>query len=235
MIDLYFAPTPNAQKVSIMLEEAELSYHVIGINLLQGDQFTPEFSKINPNHKIPAIVDHHGLGGKQMVLFESGAILMYLAEKSGKFLPQDTEKKYEVLQWLMFQMAGFGPMLGQTHHFLNYAPQNIPYAIARYQKETKRLYQVLDHQLKDQEYLAAKEYTIADMSVYPWVAVRKAHQIDLDEYPHVQRWYQQLKIREPLRKGFAIMRDQLSMMNISTESKKLLYGIDTELKMKGEK
>ncbi len=203
MITLYTWGTPNGRKVSIMLEECGLAYRVQAIDITQGQQSQPEFVAINPNSKIPAIVDPEGPDGEPITLIESGAILLYLAAKTGQFLPATDRGKYEALQWLMLQMGGIGPMFGQTHHFLRFAPEPIPYAIKRYSSETARLYGVLDKRLQDQEYLAG-EYTIADMATFPWVARHEWQQIDLADYPHVRRWHDSLAARPGVMRGMAV-------------------------------
>ena len=229
MIDCYFAPTPNGQKVSILLEETGLPYTTRLVNILKGEQFEPEFLKISPNNKIPAIVDHDGPGGKTFSVFESGAILMYLAEKTNRFLPKDRGRRYDVIQWLMFQMGTVGPMFGQTHHFFNYAPTKIPYAMNRYKKETQRIYSVLDKRLSENEFIAAGEYTIADISIYPWVAAHKAHQVHLSDFPNVKKWTDMMKSRDAVQKGFNLMRSQIrDPGTYDDESKKILFGIDKE-------
>jgi GST-like protein len=227
MIDLYFAPTPNGQKISIMLEECDLPYNAVPVNILAGEQFTPEFLTINPNGKIPAIIDHEP--DPPLAIFESGAILLYLAEKTGQFMPprEDVHGRYAVMQWLMFQMSGIGPMFGQAGHFLNYAPEAVPYAIKRYRREVGRLYDVLDGQLAQNEYIAGEQYTIADMAIYPWVTLYKGHQQDLSQVPHVRRWYDQLKQRPALRRGYALLRETLPRQ-MSAQEKKTLFGIEPE-------
>jgi GST-like protein len=204
MIELYTWSTPNGRKISIMLEEVGLSYNVHPVDIRKNDQFKPEFIAINPNSKIPAIVDTEGPDGKPIPIFESGAILIYLADKTGKFLPQAGTARYEVLEWLMFQMGGVGPMFGQVHHFRRAAPEKVPYAIERYQKETERLYGVLDARLKQAPFLAAGQYTIADMATYPWVARHEWHQVDLAKFPNVKRWYDELGKRPAVAKGMSI-------------------------------
>ena len=205
MIDLYTWGTPNGRKVSIMLEECGLKYKAHAINIgTNVDQFTPEFVAINPNSKIPAIADSDGPDGKPINLFESGAILVYLAGKTGKFLPQSVRGKYEALQWLMFQMGGVGPMIGQTHHFMRAAPEKIEYGIKRYHNETKRLYGVLDKRLSVEEYLAAGEYGIADMATYPWIARFEWHQVDLNGFPNVKRWFDAIGARPAVQRGMAV-------------------------------
>ena len=202
MIDLYTWSTPNGRKVSIMLEETGLDYHVKPVNIGQGEQFAPEFLKISPNNRIPAIVDHAGPKGQAFALFESGAILLYLAYKSGKLLPGDPAQQFKVMQWLMFQMGGIGPMFGQAHHFLRAAPQPVPYAIERYTQETRRLYKVLDHQLEDQEFIAG-DYSIADIATYPWIARHEWHQVALADFPSVQRWFVGMGARPAVQQGMA--------------------------------
>jgi GST-like protein len=203
MIDLYTWSTPNGRKVSIMLEETGLAYRVHKIDISKGDQFKPEFVAINPNSKIPATVDGDGPGGKSLTLFESGAILIYLAEKTGKFLPKDPAVRYVVLEWVMFQMGGVGPIFGQVHHFLRAAPEPVPYAIERYGKETRRLYGVLDARLGKVEYLAG-EYSIADIATYPWVARHEWHKVALGDFPNVERWYQAIGARPAVARGMAV-------------------------------
>ena len=203
MITLYTWGTPNGRKVSIMLEECALRYRVKTIDITQGEQLAPEFVAINPNSKIPAIVDPDGPDGKPITLFESGAILLYLAGKTGRFLPTSERGKYEALQWLMFQMGGVGPMFGQTHHFLRFAPAPLPYAIERYSTETARLYGVLDRHLGEAAYLAG-EYSIADMATYPWVARHEWQKIDLADYPSVRRWHAAIGARPAVQRGMAV-------------------------------
>lgn len=203
MITLYTWGTPNGRKVSIMLEECALPYCVKTIDITQGEQLAPEFVAINPNSKIPAIVDPDGPDGKPITLFESGAILLYLAGKTGRLLPPSERGKYEALQWLMFQMGGVGPMFGQTHHFLRFAPAPLPYAIKRYSTETARLYGVLDKRLAGAAYVAG-EYSIADIATYPWVARHEWQNIDLADYPNVQRWQQAIGARPAVKRGMAV-------------------------------
>jgi len=203
MIDLYTWTTPNGRKVSIMLEELALPYRVHPINIGQGDQFKPEYVKINPNGKIPSIVDPEGPDGKPITMMESGAILIYLARKTGKLFPQPGRGMYEVLQWLMFQMGGVGPMFGQTHHFLRAAKEQVPYAIERYTKETRRLYGVLNDRLKDRTYLA-DGYSVADIATYPWVARYEWHKTDLNDFPHVKRWFDAISARPAVQKGMNV-------------------------------
>jgi GST-like protein len=204
MIDLYTWGTPNGRKVSIMLEEVGLQYWVHPIDISKNQQFTPEFIAINPNSKIPAIVDTDGPGGKSLPIFESGAILIYLAEKAGKLLPTDQRVRIETLEWLMFQMAGVGPMFGQRHHFYRAAPEPVPYALERYTKETHRIYGVLDKRLAANEYLAAGAYTIADIATYPWVARWEWHDLKWSDFPHVERWFKAIGARPAVQRGMAV-------------------------------
>jgi GST-like protein len=202
MIDLYTWSTPNGRKISIMLEEVALPYRVHPVNIGKDEQFAPEYLKINPNGKIPSIVDPDGPDGAPIALMESGAILVYLARKTGRFLPPGRDE-YEVLQWLMFQMGGVGPMFGQTHHFLRAAKEVVPYAIERYSKETRRLYGVLNGRLADRAYLAG-EYSIADIATYPWVARYEWHKTDLAEFPAVKRWFDAISARPAVQKGMKV-------------------------------
>jgi len=203
MITLYTDGTPNGHKVSIFLEETSLPYRVVHIDIMKGDQFKPEFLKISPNNKIPAIVDTEGPDGKALALFESGAILLYLAEKTGKFLSPDPRLRIETIQWLMFQMGGIGPMFGQAHHFRKYAPEKIPYAIVRYTKEAARLYSVLDRRLGESAYLA-DDYSIADIATYPWVRWHDVHGQKLEDFPNVHRWYSQIHDRPAVKRGMEV-------------------------------
>lgn len=202
-IELYTWSTPNGRKASIALEEMELDYNVHPINIGQGEQFAPEFLKISPNNRIPAIVDPEGPDGKPISLFESGAILIYLAEKTGKLMPADAQARYTALQWLMWQMGGFGPMLGQAHHFRRFAKEEVPYAIERYTNETRRLYGVLDKRLGEAEFLAG-DYSIADVATFPWAARHEWQGVALDEFPAVKRWYDAIEARPAVQKGMAV-------------------------------
>ena len=202
MIDLYTFTTPNGRKPAIMLEEVGLAYNPIKIDIRKGDQFTPEFVAINPNSKIPAIVDKE----TGITVFESGAILIYLAEKTSRLLPADTAQRIKVIEWLMFQMASVGPMFGQLGHFRNYAPEKIPYAIERYEKETLRLFGVLDGELAKQEFIAG-EYSIADIATYPWVAAYEYLGVTLDDHPHLKRWAETMKNRPAVQKGMAVLAE----------------------------
>jgi GSH-dependent disulfide-bond oxidoreductase len=202
MIQLYTWATPNGKKVSIMLEEVGLPYEVRPVNLSKGEQMKPEYLAVNPNNKIPSIIDSDGPGGQPLKLFESGAILMYLAEKTGKFWPQEMRQRYEVIQWLMFQMGGVGPMFGQANYFFRLA-EKVPYAIERFHKEAIRLYKVLDQELGKKEYLAG-EYSIADIATYPWVWRHDIHQVKLEEFPNVKRWYDAISARPAVQRGMAV-------------------------------
>ncbi len=206
MIDLYTWITPNGRKISIMLEEVGLPYEVHPIDLQKGEQFAPDFLAISPNNRIPAIIDREGPGGKPYSLFESGAILMYISEKVGKLVPTEMRKRYEVHQWLMFQMGGVGPMFGQAHHFIHSAPEKVPYGIDRYSKETRRLYTVMNKRLEGNEYLAG-EYSIADIATYPWVARYVRHQVKLEEFPNVNRWFDTISARPAVQRGMAVPKD----------------------------
>ena len=203
MIDLYTWTTPNGRKVSIMLEELQLPYRVHPVNIGQGDQLKPEYLKINPNGKIPSIVDPEGPDGKPIALMESGAILIYLAGKTGKLLPAAVRDRYVALQWLMFQMGGVGPIFGQVHHFLRAAKEQVPYAIERYAKETRRLYGVLEDRLKDHDYLSGA-YSVADIATYPWVARHEWHRTDLNAFPHVKRWFDAISARPAVQRGMNV-------------------------------
>ena len=203
MIELHTWTTPNGRKVSVMLEECGLPYTAHKVNIGQNEQFKPEFLAISPNNRIPAIVDPDGPDGKPFHLFESGAILVYLAGKTGKFLPTSTKGKYEALQWLMWQMGGVGPMFGQAHHFLRAAPEQVPYGIKRYTDEARRLYGVLDRRLAEAAYLAG-EYSIADIATYPWIARHEWHKVDLVEFPNVKRWYDTIGRRPAVVRGMAV-------------------------------
>lgn len=207
MIDVYSWATPNGHKVHIMLEECGLPYRVHPINIGAGDQFTPAFLKISPNNKIPAIVDAEGPDGKPISLFESGAILLYLASKTGKFLPKTDRQKFEMMQWLMFQMGGVGPMLGQAHHFRIYAPEKIDYAIKRYTNEAKRLYGVMDKQLASNKFMAGNSYTIADIAIFPWLRSWQNQGIDWADYPHLKKWFDGIAARPAVQRGVQVLAD----------------------------
>ncbi len=209
MIKVYSWPAPNGHNVHVMLEECCLrlgrDWEAMPVNIGAGEQFTPEFLKISPNNKIPAIVDPHGPDGKPISLFESGAILLYLAAKTGKFLPRSDRAKYEVLQWLMFQMGSVGPMLGQTHHFRQYAPEKIEYAINRYTNETRRLYGVMNKQLATHKFMAGNQYSIADIAIFPWVRSWKNQGIDWAEFPHLKAWFDKISNRPAVKRGVEVL------------------------------
>ena len=223
MIDLYTWPTPNGHKVHIMLEEIGLEYNVIPINIGEGDQFDPEFLKISPNNKMPAMVDRDGPGGEPFALSESGAMLMYLGDKTGRFFPTETTARYTVMQWLMFQMGHVGPMLGQVHHFRNYAVEKIPYAIDRYINEATRLYNVLDRRLGEVEYVAG-DYSIADMAIYPWIRPYKNQSQDLDAHPNLLRWVLEIKERPAVRRGCQVLEDQRREGPMSEKQREVMFG-----------
>jgi GST-like protein len=225
MIDLHYWPTPNGWKISIMLEECGLPYTLKPVNIGRGEQFSPKFLSISPNNRMPAIVDHDPPGGgAPIAVFESGAILIYLAEKTGRFLPPDLRGRHATLQWLMWQMGGLGPMAGQNGHFLLYAPEKIPCALDRYSKEVNRLYGVLDAQLaRTGHYVAGDEYTIADMAIFPWIRTHKAQQIALAEFPHVERWYNILFERPAAKRGLELGKE-LRLPKMDDEARKALFG-----------
>ncbi|QWD87891.1 glutathione S-transferase family protein [Polynucleobacter paludilacus] len=235
MIDVYSWATPNGHKVHIMLEECgyrlgkDWLAHPIDIGA--GDQFKPEFLNISPNNKIPAMVDPNGPDGKPISIFESGAILLYLAAKTGKFLPKSTRAKYEVLQWLMFQMGGLGPMLGQNHHFRIYAPEKIEYAINRYTNEAKRLYGVLDQQLSKTPFIAGKEYSIADMAIFPWTRNWKNQGIEIDEFPHFKKWFEKISARPAVRRGVEVLTNLRKPLT-DDKARDLLFGASQYQKRK---
>ncbi|MEY4376061.1 MAG: glutathione S-transferase [Pseudomonadota bacterium] len=224
MIDLYFWPTGNGKKISIMLEECGLPYRVIPVNINKGDQSTPEYLSINPNGKMPAIVDHDA-PGRPLVLFESGAILQYLGEKSGQFLPQDVHGKYAVLQWVYWQVAGLGPNAGQAHHFLRYYPERLEYPMHRFKTEVKRLYTVMDQQLARHEYLAG-DYSIADMAAWPWVVRWDWQGQNLDDHPNVKRWFEAVGARPGVQRGAAVGADLANFnQQMSDDDKKRLFNL----------
>ena len=225
MIDLYFSATPNGLKVKLFLEETGLRYRIVPVNIGRGEQFKPEFLAISPNNKIPAVVDHEPAGGgAPLSLFESGAILLYLAEKSGRFIPADLRGRVDVLQWLLWQMAGLGPMAGQIGHFNVYAPEKVPYAIERYTKEVSRLYGVLDKRLADREFVAGT-YSIADIACYPWIVPHKSHGQSLDDFPHLKRWFEAIAARPATLRTYAGVEDAYAPAQpISAEQRKVLFG-----------
>ena len=224
MIDLYTWTTPNGRKVSIALEELGLPYQAHPIDINKDEQFRPDFLAIAPNNRMPAIVDQAPAdGGKPVSVFESGAILLYLAEKCGKFLPKDLRGRNEVMQWLFWQMAGLGPMLGQNHHFALYAPEKIPYAIDRYVRETSRLYQVLDNRVADREYVAG-EYSIADMACYPWIVPWKRQSQDIAKFPNLKRWFESIAARPAVVRAYEISKSINTERVVDDEAKKILFG-----------
>ncbi len=226
MIDLYDWPTPNGWKISIALEEMELPYRTVMVNIGRGEQFEPDFLAISPNNRMPAIVDHEPKGGGAPIsVFETGAILLYLAEKCGRFLPADPRKRVEVTEWLMWQMGGLGPMLGQNHHFRIYAPEPVPYAVERYTKETSRLYGVLDRRLEGREYICG-DYSIADMACWPWIVPHERQGQKLADFPNVNRWYETMKTRPGLQRGFDVGKEIRQAMSAGPddEARKVLFG-----------
>jgi GSH-dependent disulfide-bond oxidoreductase len=205
MLEVYSWPTPNGNKVHVMLEECALPYRVHAVNIGTGDQFKPEFLAISPNNKVPALTDPDGPGGQPISLFESGAILLYLAAKTGRFLPEDIRERYEVLQWLMFQMGGVGPMLGQAHHFRIYAPEKVPYAVDRYTNEAKRLYGVMDRRLRHSRYIGCPTYSIADIAIFPWLRSWQNQGIDWADYPDLKRWFDEIAARPAVERGVQVL------------------------------
>ncbi|AOK30171.1 MULTISPECIES: glutathione binding-like protein [Burkholderia] len=224
MIDVYSWATPNGHKIHIMLEETGLEYRAHPVDIGAGDQFKPAFLKISPNNKIPAIVDHDGPDGEPISLFESGAILIYLAEKTGKFLPSEPTARYATLQWLMFQMGGIGPMLGQAHHFRLYAPERIEYAVNRYTNEAKRLYGVMDKQLGQSAYLAGDDYTIADIAAYPWTRSWQNQGIALEDFPNVKRWQDAIAARDAVRRGVEVLTSERKPLQDDARAREILFG-----------
>jgi GST-like protein len=223
MIEVYSWPTPNGHKVHVMLEECALAYKAIPVDIGRGDQFRSDFLAISPNNKIPAIVDPDGPDGQPISLFESGAILLYLAAKTGRFLPEGTRAKYEVLQWLMFQMGGVGPMLGQAHHFRIYAPEKIPYAIDRYTNEAKRLYGVMNKRLAKSKYLGGPEYSIADIAVFPWLRSWKNQGIAWDDHPHLKGWFDEIAARPAVMRGVEVLAGLRKPLT-DDRARELLFG-----------
>lgn len=225
MIDLYFWPTPNGWKITIMLEELGLPYTVVPVDIGKGDQFAPEFLAISPNNKMPAIVDPDGPDGKPVSVFESGAIMIYLAEKTGELMPPDPRGRLRVLEWLMFQMGTVGPMLGQVHHFRRYAPEKIPYAVDRYTNEAGRIYNVIDRRLAEHEYLAGDAYSIADIAVWPWLLGERQGQ-SFDDYPNLKRWRDAVKVRPAVVKGRNVMKDTVPVGDVTKDKQRfsVLFG-----------
>jgi len=223
-IEVWTWPTPNGHKVHIALEELGLPYKVIPVNIGAGEQFKPEFLAITPNHRIPAIVDPDGPGGRRIELFESGAILVYLAEKTGRLMPTDPHEHYTCLQWLMFQMGGVGPMFGQYNHFAAYAPEKLPYAIERYSNEVKRLHRVLDKRLSEATYLAGDEYSIADIATFPWIRGAERRGIDLAEFPSVRRWHDEIAARPAVMRGVEVLADSRRQGAMTDAEREVMFG-----------
>ena len=223
MLDLYYWPTPNGHKITIFLEEAGLAYRIMPVNIGRGEQFAPEFLAIAPNNRMPALVDAD-VEGEPIRLFESGAILQYLAEKTGRFLPTDLRARFMVLQWLYWQMAGLGPMAGQNHHFARYAPEKIPYAIDRYVRETARLYGVLDRRLAQSPFVGGREYSIADMACYPWIVPHRDQQQDLEAFTHLKRWFTQMAARPAVVRAYAVGARISQGGPLDEEARRHLFG-----------
>ena len=225
MIDLHYWPTPNGHKITMFLEEAGLDYRIFPVDITKGEQFRPEFLAISPNNRMPAIIDHQPAdGGEPISVFESGAILVYLAEKTGHFLPTDPRGRATVLEWLFWQVGGLGPMAGQNHHFALYAPEPIPYAIERYVKETNRLYGVLDRRLADRAFLAGDAYSIADMASYPWIVPHKRQGQDLDDFPNLKRWFTAIRERPATERAYEKGKPWERTLPIPEESRGVLFG-----------
>ena len=224
MIQVYSWATPNGHKVHVMLEECGLAYRAIPVNIGAGDQFKPEFLKISPNNKIPAIVDPDGPDGEPISVFESGAILLYLAAKTGRFLPADLRGKYRMLEWLMFQMGSVGPMLGQAHHFRLYAPEKIPYAVDRYSNEARRIYGVIDRRLRESHYIAADEYTIADIAIFPWLRSWKNQGISWADFPHLKGWFDEIAARPAVIRGVDVLTGQRRPLDDDPKAREMLFG-----------
>ena len=226
MIELYYWPTPNGHKITLFLEEAGLDYRIRPVNIGKGEQFDPAFLRISPNNRMPAITDSAPAdGGAPVSMFESGAILLYLAEKSRQFLPADPRGRSEALQWLFWQVAGLGPMLGQNHHFSSYAPETIPYAIERYVNETRRLYAVLDKRLADRPFVAGDDYTIADMACYPWIVPYERQGMRLDDFPQLRRWFDAIAVRPATQRAYALGEPyRVHSDTTSVEARRILFG-----------
>lgn len=227
MIDLYYWTTPNGHKITLFLEEAALPYRLVAVNIGKGEQFSPEFLRISPNNRIPAIVDHAPAdGGEALSVFESGAILLYLADKIHRFIPPDLRGRNLALQWLFWQMGGLGPMAGQNHHFSQYAPEKIPYAIDRYVKETSRLYAVLNKHLADGRAFIAGEYSIADMACYPWIVPHERQQQKLDDFPHLARWFERVRQRPATARAYARAEEINTSPVVDAATRHILFGQD---------
>lgn len=223
MIDLYTWTTPNGHKLHIMLEETGLEYIAHPVDIGAGEQFEPEFLAISPNNKIPAMVDQDGPGGEPLAMFESGAMLIYLADKTGRFLPRETRARMGVLQWLMFQMASVGPMLGQAHHFIKYAPETLSYAVDRYRNEANRLYGVMDRRLGESAYLAGEDYSIADIATFPWLRSASKQGVDMNQYPNVQRWFETVNGRPAVQRGLQVLKERKTDVT-SERAREVLFG-----------
>jgi GST-like protein len=224
MLDVWSWPTPNGHKVHIAVEEMGLPYRVVPVNIGSGEQFRPDFLAITPNHRIPAIVDSDGPGGRPISLFESGAILIYLAEKTGQLMPTDPAARYTCLQWLMFQMGGVGPMFGQYGHFHSYAPEKLPYAMDRYANEVKRLHRVLDKRLAEAAFLAGDAYSIADIATYPWLRFPERRGIDFADYPNVRRWFETIDARPAVQRGVAVLSENQRRGSMTDAEREVLFG-----------
>jgi GSH-dependent disulfide-bond oxidoreductase len=225
VIELYYWPTPNGHKVTMLLEEVGVPYEIKPVDISAGDQFKPDFLKISPNNRMPAIVDHAPAdGGAPIAIFESGAILLYLGEKTGRFLPADLRRRTSVLEWLFWQVGGLGPMAGQNHHFTQYAPEQIRYAVDRYVKETNRLYGVLDHRLEGRAFIAGTDYSIADMAAYPWIVPHKRQGQNLDDFPNVKRWFETIRARPATIRAYEKGKPWMSRPAVTEEGKKILFG-----------
>ncbi|HVT53774.1 MAG TPA: glutathione S-transferase N-terminal domain-containing protein [Dongiaceae bacterium] len=224
-MEVYTWPTPNGHKIHIALEELGLPYRAIAVDIAKGDQFRPDFLKLSPNNKIPAIVDPEGIGGKRIALMESGAILIYLADKTGRLMPADARERLVALQWLVFQVANVGPMLGQVHHFRHYAPEPIPYAIERYTNETKRIYGVLDRRLGEAAYLGGGEYSMADIATFPWLVSWERQGVVLGDYPNLQRWFDAIAERPAVQRGLAVLSEKSrKAKDLSEDERDVLFG-----------
>ena len=224
-IDLYYWPTPNGKKITIFLEEVGLPYNLMPVDITAGEQFDEEFLRISPNNKMPAIVDSEGPNGEPISVFESGAILLYLAEKTGRFMPSSPRQRYEALQWLMFQVSSVGPMLGQAHHFRGYAPEEIPYAVDRYTNEAARLYGVMDSRLSEVEYFIDDDYSIVDMAIYPWVASHKRQGQRIEDFPNLRRWYEAMGKRPAVRRAMEVGEElRRPIEDLDEEARDVLFG-----------
>jgi GST-like protein len=225
VIELYYWPTPNGHKVTMLLEEVGVPYDIKSVDISAGDQFKPDFLKISPNNRMPAIVDLMPAdGGAPIAVFESGAILLYLGEKTGRFLPTDLRRRTTVLEWLFWQVGGLGPMAGQNHHFAQYAPEKIPYAVDRYVKETNRLYGVLDHRLEGRAFIAGADYSVADMAAYPWIVPHKRQGQNLDDFPNVKHWFETIRARPATIRAYEKGKPWMNRPAVTEEGKKILFG-----------